>query len=368
MEHPLPPLVHASRGRTLPHVALWGTVLFWGLSFVSSKTILNSGVPPMTMVCIRFVIATVILNLLLRKFDPGARLRKNDILPLLVSGLFGVTIYFFFESRGIKLTSASHASLIIAVIPVVTLSAEAVLFRTRITLITGLGIALSVLGVAGVVCRPGGEAGAGSLAGDLFMFGACISWVVYIILSKNLHKRLSELAITAYQSLFGTAFLIPLSLLEMRQWVPISLVAGLNLVYLAIFCSALTNFLYVYALSALGPIAVSPYINLIPVVGALGGVVLLGERIGWTQVLGGAVIVAGVLLVEPAAGCRAAGRAADRRLSTDRTVTAARMTAPPSSARGPGRSPMTRKTHTGLNSGSITAVSRDCTAVTRFTP
>jgi len=287
----------SSPGRALPLLAIWGTVLFWGLSFVSSKTILNTGVPPMTMVCIRFVIATVILNLLLRRFDPKARLRKKDLLPLGISGLFGVTIYFFFESRGIKLTSASHASLIIAVIPVVTLIAEAVIFGTRITLFTGVGIALSVLGMGAVVYRPGQAAGTGSLLGDLFMFGACISWVVYIVLSKNLHQRLSELAITAYQSLFGTAFLIPLALLEARQWVPITLAAGLNLAYLALFCSALSNFLYVYALSALGPIAVSPYVNLIPVVGVIGGVVLLGESIAWTQVLGGAVILAGVLLV-----------------------------------------------------------------------
>ncbi|MGO9310601.1 MAG: DMT family transporter [Spirochaetia bacterium] len=287
----------APAGRTAPIFAVWGTVLFWGLSFVSSKTILNSGVPPMTMVCIRFVIATVILNVLLRRFDPGARLRKKDIVPLVISGLFGVTIYFFFESRGIRLTSASHASLIIAVIPVVTVVAETIMFRTRISFLTGVGIALSVAGVVFVVQRPGAPRGGESLAGDLFMFGACVSWVVYIILSRNLHQRLSEIAITAYQSLFGTAFLVPLALLEMRQWVPLTLAAGLNLAYLAVFCSALSNFLYVYALSALGPIAVSPYINLIPVVGVLGGVALLGESLFWSQLVGGAVILAGVLLV-----------------------------------------------------------------------
>ncbi len=284
--------------RTLPLLAVWGTVLFWGLSFVSSKTILNSGVPPMTMVCIRFVIATIVLNVFLHRLVPTARLRKKDILPLAISGLFGVTVYFFFESRGIKLTSASHASLIIAVIPVVTLIAEALFFRTRISWLTTAGIVLSVAGVVFVVWRPGSTGGGrDSLLGDLCMFGACLSWVVYIILSKDLHKRLSEIAITAYQSLFGTAFLIPLALLEMHQWVPITLAAGLNLVYLALFCSALSNFLYVYALSRLGPIAVSPYINLIPVVGVLGGVALLGESLVWTQVAGGIVILAGVLLV-----------------------------------------------------------------------
>jgi len=284
--------------RTLPLLAVWGTVLFWGLSFVSSKTILNTGVPPMTMVCIRFVLATVILNLFLRKFDPAARLRAKDVPALAASGLVGVTIYFFFESRGIKLTSASHASLIIAVIPVITVLAEALLFCTRISWLSAAGVALSVVGVVFVVQRPGtGSGSAFSLAGDLFMFGACVSWVVYIILSKNLHKRLSEIAITAYQSLFGTLFLIPFALLEMRQWVPVTLSAGLNLAYLAVFCSALSNFLYVYALSRLGPIAVSPFVNLIPVVGVLGGVALLGEAIGWSQILGGVVILAGVLMV-----------------------------------------------------------------------
>jgi drug/metabolite transporter (DMT)-like permease len=292
----------------LPLLAVWGTVLFWGLSFVSSKTILNTGVPPMTMVCIRFVIATAILNLLLKKFDPAARLRKRDLLPLAASGLFGVTVYFFFEARGIRLTSASHASMIIAVIPVITVIAEAIFFRARVSWLTAVGVVLSVAGVIFVVDRPfagtgsagtgaAGPAAANPLAGDLFMFGACVSWVIYMILSRNLHRRLSDIAITAYQSLFGTAFLIPLALLEMRQWVPISLAAGLNLAYLALFCSALSNFLYVYALSRLGPIAVSPYINLIPVVGVVGGVVLLGESISWIQIVGGVVILAGVLLV-----------------------------------------------------------------------
>ena len=173
--------------------------------------------------------------------------------------------------------------------------AEAIFFRTRISWIVGVGIALSVVGVVFVVGRPG--TGSADPAGDLFMFGACVSWVVYILLSKNLHTRLSDIAITAYQSLFGTAFLIPFCLLEHAQWVPITPVAWLSLAYLAVFCSAVSNFLYVYALSRLGPISVSPYVNLIPVVGVLGGVALLGETIVLMQIVGGVVILAGVLLV-----------------------------------------------------------------------
>ena len=286
-----------SSGKTMPHFALWGTVLFWGLSFVSSKTILNAGVPPMTMVFLRFGLTTLIMNLILRKKEPATRLERKNLLPLILSGLFGVTVYFFFESRGIKLTSASHASLIIAVIPVLTIVADRVFYGTRISLLGSAGILLSMAGVYLVVRVPGADILSGSLAGDLFMFGACVSWVAYMMVSRNLHTRLSDLAITAYQSLLGTAFLAPLALLEFQQWVPLTLPIVLNLLYLAVFSSAAGNFLYMFALSRLGPVAVSPYVNLIPIVGVLGGVVILGESISVIQVIGGIVIVAGVLMV-----------------------------------------------------------------------
>jgi drug/metabolite transporter (DMT)-like permease len=81
---------------------------------------------------------------------------------------------FLFDSRGIKLTSASRASLIIAVMPVVTVAAEAIFFHTRISWLVAVGIALSVVGVLFVVGQPGaGSAGTFSPAGDPSMFGAC---------------------------------------------------------------------------------------------------------------------------------------------------------------------------------------------------
>ena len=97
--------------------------------------------------------------------------------------------------------------------------------------------------------------------------------------------------------LFGTLFLLPLALSELHQWVPITPVAGASLLYLAVFCSTLGNFLYVYALMRLGPVTTTPFVNLIPVVGVLGGIVILGETVSLLQLAGGLIIVAGVVLV-----------------------------------------------------------------------
>jgi drug/metabolite transporter (DMT)-like permease len=219
-----------------------------------------------------------------------------------------VTLYFFFESRGIRLTSASHASLIIATIPVFTVAAESFLHGTRIRWLAALGIALSV---AGTFLLVRGSIANGTIAGDLFMFGACLSWVAYNMLSRDLFRSLSDLAITAWQAIFGTAALVLLALTERPLWVPLTLPVILNLVFLAVLSSAVGNFLYVYGLSRLGPAVVTPFLNLVPVVSAIGGVVLLGERLDAWQIVGGVVIVAGVVLVRlrrdgPAAAAGAA--------------------------------------------------------------
>jgi drug/metabolite transporter (DMT)-like permease len=280
-----------------PYLAVMGTVLFWGLSFVASKTILNSGVPPMTMVAMRFALASAILFPILKIREPGRKLGARGVLTLAAGGLLGVTIYFFFESRGVKLTTASNASLIIGAIPVLTVVAERIFYRSGVSWYRWIGVGLSLVGVYLLVGRSEGGGGAGRTSGDLFMLGACVSWVAYNMVSRNLHRRFSDFAVTTYQAVFGTIFLVPLALLEHKSWVPVSTVALLDILYLAVFCSAGAYFLYVFALARIGPIGIAPFINLIPVVGALGGVLILGEHLSGLQIVGGVVVIAGVLVV-----------------------------------------------------------------------
>ena len=129
------------------------------------------------------------------------------------------------------------------------------------------------------------------------MLGACLSWVIYIISSKRISDSFSGIALTTYQTLLGTLFLLPLALLERDSWIPISPVAWLNILYLAVFCSAISYFLYIYSLSYLDSVIVSSYTNLIPVVSTLGGIFFLGEKITLQQILGGLIVIAGVFIV-----------------------------------------------------------------------
>jgi drug/metabolite transporter (DMT)-like permease len=296
-----------SSHKLIPILAVLGAMLFWGMSFVSSKAILNTGFPPMTMVTLRFLIASIVLIPLQRRLDPGFRLQKEDRLFLLLSALFGIFFYFLCESRGIKYTSASNAALITAIIPALTVAAEYLLFKNSIRWFQGLGIILSIVGVYFVVQRTPGHYDRAFL-GNLLMFGACLSWVAYNMFSRNLHRGLKGINLITFQSMIGTFLLLPIALSEARSWSFGSLSVWLNLLYLGVICTALSFFLYLYALARLGPVRVTSFINLLPVVSVAGGMAILGERLLLAQMIGGGVIVFGVFLVNRPGKSRAPAR------------------------------------------------------------
>jgi drug/metabolite transporter (DMT)-like permease len=136
------------------------------------------------------------------------------------------------------------------------------------------------------------------------MLGACLSWVGYVLLSRDLHEPLAGLSLTAYQAAVGAVTLVPFALSEIRSWHLPSLGVWLNILYLGVFCSGAAYFCYMFALARLGPVPTSSFTNLIPFIGTLGGLLLLGERLSPVQLAGGLAVIGGVFLVNrrPATG------------------------------------------------------------------
>ena len=267
------------------------TVVVWGLSFISTKAAMVA-VPPMTLALVRFAIAALVLTPIKRRLAPDERLARADVPKVAVAGLVGVSIYFLFENYGIKLTTASESALIVASIPTLTLVAESLLFRGRPTARQWLGSALSFLGVGLIVAN--GLQLSGALLGYAFMAGADMSWVAYTLLTRDLVRRYSRLALVYWQTLFGMVGLVPLLALDLGQLTRPSAGILVHVTFLAIVCSALGYWFYAWALEVLGVAAASVYINVIPVVTVAVGLAL-GERLGLLQLAGGAMVLVGVL-------------------------------------------------------------------------
>lgn len=280
----------------LPVLAITLTAVIWGLSFLSIK-ISVSVIPPMTLALLRFAIASVLLSVMLRILEPGSRLKKGDVPALSVAGVIGIAVYFFFENNGVKMTSASVASMIIAAIPILSLLADYLFFKSPMSRYKIFCVLLSIVGVYLVVgANLTGPHGRSNLMGNLMMMGAAFSWVAYGIITRPLGKKYTQLYIVTYQTIFGTLCLLPFSLLEMGSWQPVSSTVLLNVAFLGVFCSALGYYLYVYALKSLGIGVVSLFINLIPVVTVISSYFILREKVSAAQMAGGALIIISVYL------------------------------------------------------------------------
>lgn len=270
--------------------------IMWGLSFIASKHALNVGFTTMTLVFARYVMAAIFLVAIVLIKEKRLVLHKQDILPMFISGLMGITFYYFFEYMGIQRTTTVNASLILAAIPIFTMGAEAIILRTRLTAKQIIGAFISLAGV-GLVVLFGGSDGEHSIVGDLFILGASVVWVAYIFCSRKLREKYSSLSMNAWQALTALCTLLPLSLLESPQWKPIPLDGWLCVLVLASICSAFCYCLYGNALKSLSPLASAIFINIIPLTTIVCGVILLKEPLNLMQAMGGILIVISIFLV-----------------------------------------------------------------------
>jgi drug/metabolite transporter (DMT)-like permease len=278
--------------------AYWGiifTVLIWGLSFLSIKVVLQA-FPPMSQGLLRFLIAVAALWLLKRQLAPQEKIRGRDLRYAAGAGLVGVTCYFFCENNGLSLLSASESSIVIATIPVLTVLADRMVFKTPVVRRQYGGALLSMLGVWMLVIEA--LRTTGNAAGYLYMFGSALCWVGYCFLTRPLFSRYSRITIVFYQSLFGLIGFLPMALIEIcrHQWGTPTPVIWANLIFLGVFCSAIGYYLYATALNELGMGVGTIFVNLIPVVTVIAGFLILGEHLSPLQMAGGAVVIGGVWL------------------------------------------------------------------------
>lgn len=289
--------MNTSTGRA--YIGIIFVNVMWGLSFIGSKYSMAVGLKPFSLVLLRYAVSTAVLLPVLLKREGRLHIERRDIPPMILSGLFGNTVYFYFELNGLSRTSAATASLILAAIPVFTMLSGVLFHGMRCPVSAWAGAVISLIGVYMVAA--GETGGADSLPGILSVLCACVCWVIYMELTDKLVDRYSGLAITCWQSLFGMISLIPLSMTEGVRWtdIPLSgyLTAGL---FLGLICSALCYLLYAIAIRELSPVRTAIFINLNPVVAVLGGILLLGEHASILQLAGGAVISASIFMVTSA--------------------------------------------------------------------
>lgn len=272
----------------------------WGGTFVAGKIVVATLTPLMGSFS-RYVVACAALLVAAFALEGGLpKLSGRQWLATFVLGLFGVFAYNLFFMGALAKLPASRAALIIALNPAITIAISAVALKERLSARRWLGVAVALLGVAIVVSRGDFRsfAGGGVGVGELFMFAAVTSWALYTILGRKVLGGLTPLAATNYAALWGTLLLglvaLPSfgSLQLAHDWRMI-----VSLLYLGVLGTAVAFVWYYMSVKKVGASTTSVFNNLVPVFGVAISVLVLGEPLLGSMLVGGAVTIAGVLMV-----------------------------------------------------------------------
>jgi drug/metabolite transporter (DMT)-like permease len=282
------------------YLLLGAMAALFGGTWVAGRWAVDE-IPVFTVAALRFGVASVLLLawaiVSRRRLAP---LRWGDMPLVLGLGLTAVAGYNALFLTGLTLAPASDGSILVpGTIPLLTTLLAVLLLHERIGRRTVAGIAIAIAGLA-VVVGPAGEAGGTRLSGDLLFLASSGVWAAYNILVRLASSRFDAISATLYAMICGALMLAPLAVLE-GSWssvVAASPRALVSIAYLAVFGSIVAFVFLQIGVARIGAARASAFTLLVPLFGVGLSVMLLAEQPSRATFAGGAVVLAGLWLIQ----------------------------------------------------------------------
>jgi drug/metabolite transporter (DMT)-like permease len=285
-------------------MAIAATLLLWASAFAGIRAgmrLTPAGIPgadgygPGEVALLRFGTASLALAL----YAALTRMRlpdRQDLGRIAIAGLTGITIYHVALNFGEMTVQAGAASLLIAAGPVFTALMSSAFLGERLTVLGWIGIAVAFVGVGVISMSQGG--GLTFTPGALLILLAAVSTSVFFIVSKKPLTHYSALEFTSYSIWAGTIPLLVFAPGMIGQFQTAAPSATIAIVYLGIFPAAIAYVLWNYALARMPASILSSFLYLAPVLAMAIAWVWLGELPTVLTIVGGAVAIVGVVIVQ----------------------------------------------------------------------
>ena len=279
------------------HLAALLIVLAWGVSFVSTKVLLDNGLRPAEIYIYRFLLAYLLVLCVCHKRLFSNSLR--DELLFVTCGLCGGSIYFIAENTALEYTLVSNVSLITAISPLLTTFLIGMIYKSeRPSKGIYIGSIVALLGVACVIFNSSFVVKMNPI-GDLLSFAAALSWAVYSLVLRKLNALYSIMFISRKTFFYGVLTALPYMLTEAQITSPTVLLQAdvwPHMLFLGVFASMIAYVIWAQSVKHLGAITASNYIYLQPIVTLIASVIILSETITIVGYLGCALILGGLWL------------------------------------------------------------------------
>ncbi len=275
------------------------SITFWGISFVSTKAVLDK-LDPFSLLVIRFGIGALFLLILILLLKEKLRIPISSIPHLMVLGILGVFVHQVLQASALLTIEASSAGWLISFSPVFTVLLSMFFLHEKMNIRKAFGMILAIFGVLLITASRGGQSIGLSLSiGYFFMILSTLNWAIYSILLKKLNLNMSALVVTFYMSMIGFFLTIPF-LTRNRGWEDMGTLTVTewgHLLFLGVFVSGVAYWYWAKAHSVLKASQVSMFLYLEPLATLVAAILLLHEKFIILSVFGGMVIIVGVVFV-----------------------------------------------------------------------
>ncbi|MDY3928984.1 MAG: DMT family transporter [Clostridia bacterium] len=286
--------------KLIGHICALFTVFVWGITFVSSKVLLEHDLTPTEILFYRFIMGYAALWV----FYPH-KVRFESVryeIYAAAAGLSGLCLYQFFENSALLYSQASNVSILVSTVPFFTAIAARIVFGRKLTKQFFIGFVIAIIGVVLINYNASAVLKLNPL-GDVFALSAAVIWGVYTIFTAILNNTdKSVIGITRRIFFYGIIFVIILSFFTDFSFTSVIHLKEpsviLNLIFLGIAASAICFVTWNTALKYLGSVNASTYIYLIPVVTLIFSLLFLHEKIGVLGIPGALVVIIGLIISE----------------------------------------------------------------------
>lgn len=221
--------------------------------------------------------------------------RLRDVGLLFAAGAVGIALYQLSLISGERSVDAGTASLIINTSPIFTALFALAVLGEHPGLRGWAGLLMGFIGAALLIT--GGHGGALLDRGALFVLTASLAQAASFIIQKPLLARFGPFMVTAWVAVFGALCLLPFAPAMLHDLKRAGAQATLAAVYLGLFPAAIGNLTWAYALSRLPAGRAAAALYLIAPIATLISWLLLDEQPTLRALLGGAVVIGSLLLV-----------------------------------------------------------------------
>lgn len=269
------------------------TILSWASAFPLTGIAVRH-IAPLPLASIRFVIAAFLVLLWVAAARPPVPSR-SDMLRFALCGLVGVATYNILLNTGQQTVSAGAASFIVNTLPVFTALLAHLFLKERLARLGWAGMFVSLAGILLIAStQPGGlRFGAGAT----LVLGAAWCSAIYFVLQRPLIGRYGPGACAAYAMLAGMLLLLPWSGRGFSEAAAAPAAAQVALLLLAIFPAAIGYFSWAVVLGHFGAARAAAFLYLVPPTATFFAFAITGEQPRLMTVVGGAVAIAGVAIV-----------------------------------------------------------------------